>query len=412
MTYWPITKVLSADSPSIDAFARWRISSPTSLFDSVNNYDNGSLFWNTALTGAGDALFVANESSVNLTVSGGATDKSVRQTYEYFRYEPGKSHLVVMSCVIGAATAGVRKRVGYFDGENGVFFEQTGSGLSLILRSKASGVVTDTPFAQGSWNVDTLLGTGPSGITLVPTNANIFWIDIEWLGVGRVRAGIWGPDGVPIVCHEIQNANANTTVYMTTASLPMRYEIENTAPGNSGVIKQICSTVASEGGSDVGFPQYFGSPSLATTTITAPNRRAILSIRPKALFQGITNRIRIVPMNLSLLVTSNDCFWELVYDPTPSVAPSWTDVNTSYSSVEYATHGANGTAITGGITVMSGFAGSAQGSFAREIGAGIEFKYPLTLDMNGANPKSLSIVCTSLNNNSVIRAGLNWGENH
>lgn len=410
MAYWPETRILAANSPSIDAFSRWRVSVPQTLFDTVNEYDTSATFWSSETVGGGLITHLPNESSVNLTVAGVLNDRVIRQTYEYYKYQPGKSQLVVLTAVVGAATAGVRKRLGYFDARNGVFFEQTGAGLRLILRSFTGGVVSDTPFAQAAWNVDPLNGSGPSGVTLDPTKANIFWIDIEWLGVGRVRAGIWGPDGMPILCHEIRNANANPTVYMTTATLPLRYEVENTAGGNAGTLKQICSTVLTEGESgNVVKPYYFGAGATSNLGVTA--RQAVFSIRPRLTFNGLTNRIRVIPQDLGLIVTTNDAYWELVYNPTFTGAPVWTNADTTNSSVQYSTHtGVGNGAITGGIVVAAGFAPAAQGSFARYEAKGFDFKYPITLDLNGANPIALSIVCTSLNNTANVRSLLNWAE--
>jgi hypothetical protein len=410
MTYWPKTQILSANTGSVDAFARWRVSQPVTLFDSLNQYEKGSLWWSESTAGAGAINFTAAEASVNLAVSAGG-DSAIRQTFEYFRYEPGKSQLIIMTGTFGPATANVTKRIGYFDTANGVFFEQTGAGMAVVVRSSTSGAPSDAlRYPQASWNVDKLNGSGPSGVTLVPSNSNIFWFDIEWLGVGRVRFGIWGPDGFPIVCHEERNANVRSTVYMTNATLPMRYEISST--GGAGSMQQICSTVQSEGGTIItARPRYFGVG--YTSAIGVTTRQAVLSVRPKLTFKGLTNRIKVVPANFSFLVTANDCLWELVYKPTFTGVPVWQDANTAESSVEYAAHSGVGTgAITGGIVVASGFAGSAQGAFAREVGSLIEFKYPITLDLNGANPIAFSLVCTSLNNTSNVRATINWAENH
>lgn len=411
MTYWPETRIKSANSGSVDAFARWRVSSPNTLFDSTNLYDAGELFWSTSTAGAGLVTHLSNESSCNLTVGGTLGDRVARQTYEYYRYEPGKSQLAILTGTFGAQTAGVRKRLGYFDAENGVFFEQTGAGMAVCLRSNVTGTPSDAlRYPQANWNVDRLDGTGPSGLTLNPETSNIYWTDIEWLGVGRVRFGIWGPDGFPVVCHEERNANLRSTVYMTTAALPLRYEIENTAGGSAGTLKQICATVQSEGGITNGTvkPFFFGASNPGNIAVTT--RRAVFSIRPRLTFKGRTNRIRIVPQEIGLIITTNDALWELVYDPTFTGTPVWTPAN-SESSVEYTVHsdGAAGS-LTGGLVVSTGFAPAAQGSFARFETQRFDFKYPITLDINGANPKALSLVCTSLNNTANTKALLNWAE--
>ena len=73
-------------------------------------------------------------------------------------------------------------------------------------------------------------------------------MDVEWLGVGDVRTG-FVVDGALCPAHTFHHDNINLTTYMTTACLPVRYEIENViATASSSTMKQICSTVISEGG--------------------------------------------------------------------------------------------------------------------------------------------------------------------
>lgn len=412
MSYWPTTKIQSlANTPSIDAFARWRVSQPTTLFDYASQYDIGPLFWDTSVVGAGSATHLPNQSATQLsTGSGTSGDSCVRQTFEYFRYQPGKSQLAVLTANIGAKKTGVRQRCGYYDAQNGVFFEQDATDLKVVTRTFTSGVAVDNAVAQSAWNVDKLDGTGPSGITLDTSDDNIYWADMEWLGVGQVRFGIYSPNGYPIVCHEFQNANALTVVYMTTANLPLRYEITNTgAAAGATTMTQICSTVISEGGAQYERAYEFGAANgIVTRAVTT--RRAILSIRPKATFNSIVNRGKISPSGIDLTADTNDCFWELVYNPTFTGTPVWTSADAN-SITEFSTHGdAAAGAITGGIVIDSGYvpagAEGARGSAQQPI----LNKYPLTLNAAGSGPKSLALVCTSFTGTSTDAGAIHWEE--
>jgi hypothetical protein len=233
--------------PALDAFGRIRVSEPFTLFDSDHRYgDNG--FFDTATTGTASASFVANNAVVTLTVDTGSGDQVIRETERVFNYQPGKSLLIMNTFVFNEAKTGLRQRVGYFGAENGIFLEQDGTTINLVRRSYVTGSVVDTKIAKANWNVDKLDGNGESGYTLDLTKAQIFWVDLEWLGVGSVRCG-FVIDGKFIVCHIFYHANLITGVYMSTATLPIRYEITNTAATDSeSVLKQICSTVISEGG--------------------------------------------------------------------------------------------------------------------------------------------------------------------
>jgi hypothetical protein len=119
----------------------------------------------------------------------------------------------------------------------------------IVRRTYTSGASVDDPILQSAWNGDKLDGTGASGYTLDPTKSNILFMDLEWLGVGAVRVG-FVIDGKFITAHTFYNANSLTTVYMQTANLPIRYEIEVTSALAAGTytLQQICSTCMSEGG--------------------------------------------------------------------------------------------------------------------------------------------------------------------
>ena len=233
---------------NFDAFGRLRVSQPFTLFDSQNRYAADPSF-DTSLTGSGTSTFLTNESAVSLAVTTASGDKVVRQTKRCFPYQPGKSLSFLMTFVMAAAKTNLRQRVGYFDSNNGLFLQRSGTELSFIIRSYTGGSVDDTrKVIQSAWNGDKLDGSGASGITLDTTKAQILFADFEWLGVGSVRVG-FVIDGQYITAHTFDNANEVTSVYMQTATLPLRIEIENTAAtASSSSMKQICSTVISEGG--------------------------------------------------------------------------------------------------------------------------------------------------------------------
>jgi hypothetical protein len=236
-----------------DAFGRFRVSQPYTLFDSQNQETADAQF-DTALINTGNVSYDANQSTVLLTVQTSG-DAVIRQTFRSMPYQPGKSLLVLATFVLNTAETNLRQRVGYFNTDDGVFFEKNNGVLNFVLRSSITGTPSDVrAVPQNQWNGDRLDGLGgpnnPSGITLDPSKAQILWMDFEWLGVGSVRCGFI-IDGQYYLCHTFHNANRITSVYMKTATLPVRYEIEATgALSSSATMKQICSSVMSEGGYD------------------------------------------------------------------------------------------------------------------------------------------------------------------
>jgi hypothetical protein len=401
------------DTASLDAFSRLRTSNAVTLFDSQFQYDLQPQIWEALTTTSGQVAHAPTTASATLTVTATATDVAALQTYQYFRYQPGKSQLVVMTFLLGAATTNVTRRVGYFDANNGLYLQQTGDGLSLVRRS---GGVDATPIPQASWNLDSLDGNGPSGLRLDVTKTQILFFDFQWLGVGRVRFG-FDIDGHVVYVHEMNHANLLTQVYMLNPNLPLRFEIRKTALAGTGTLMAICAMVASEGGFEVDRGYSFSAQ--AMTARTPASRRAIVSIRPRLVFgaSNIPSRGFYFIEDFDVaLEGSGTTLIEIVYNPTYTTASgalTWTNADTNNSQMEYSIHGdANAGAITGGtvvhsyITSSSGSGAGARGSDESRLSA----RSPIALDAAGTGQRGFAIVCTNIVGTPAVRAVLNWKE--
>ena len=412
MSCFPIIGTFITDSPSQTAFGNLRAAEPTTIFDSQNQYNKSPFFWEDVLTGGGSTTHLPNESTVRMDVTASSGDKVVRQTHSYHRYQPGKSQLLYITCVSGVIKANTRQRWGYFDASNGVFFEQDGTNLKVVERTFTGGSASDANAVnQSAWNLDKLNGTGPSGITIDNTKAQIFVFDLQWLGVGRVRMGIISGTGQIIYCHEFRNANALTTVYMTTANLPIRFELENTGASASGTsLRQICASVQSEGGFEVDRGIAFCAAQPASVNVTT--RRPILSIRPRLTFNSIATRaVQIARMVASIYDQNNDSYYEILYGGLPSrialTGASWVNVDTNSSAVEYDI---TASAISGGTLLHSGFATTGAGSQSAVVNEILPERLALTLDVAGTTQDILSVVVTSMNATAHNAATLCWME--
>ncbi len=227
-------KMFQSTDINRDAFQRLRVSNPFTLFDSQNRYDISDLFFSN-VSGTGNVTYIANQSTAVLNT--GTSGTVIRQSRNVFGYQPGKSLLHMSTFVMDSGNA--TQRVGIFYELNGLFIERSGGVTYFVKRNDG----TDTQVPQTQWNIDKMDGLGPSKLTLDMAKVQILWIDLEWLGAGSVRFGFC-INGEFIPCHVMNHANIIDSVYMTTAILPVRYEISGTA----GTLKQICSTVISEGG--------------------------------------------------------------------------------------------------------------------------------------------------------------------
>lgn len=261
------TYVAFADG-AVDAFGRLRIGAPYTLFDSQQRYASDAAYDYVTATG-GTTAFQTNKSATLLSVTTSSGSSAVAQTYRSFPYQPGKSLLTLQTFSMASARANLVQQVGLFNTQNGVFFRQQSDGLYMVIRSYTSGAVVETAVAQANWNGDTLLGTGNSGLTLDVTKTQIFYADLEWLGVGSVRVG-FVINGQYINCHTFYNANVQSYVYMTTATLPLRYEIYTSgATSGAASLQMICSTVISEGGYEQVSQPYWVRQTTTLTTSTS-----------------------------------------------------------------------------------------------------------------------------------------------
>jgi hypothetical protein len=306
---------------------------------------------------------------------------------------------------MNVAKTNLRQRVGYYGAANGYYLELNNTIVSFYERTSVSGSLVNNQVVQSNWNVDPMDGSGPSGITLDLTKAQILFMDLEWLGVGTVRIG-FVINGNFYVCHKFHHANLITSTYITTASLPLRYEITNTGvTASSSRLKQICSTVMSEGGYQLnGLQQAVGLPVNSPRTLgTAGTFYPVISLRLKATrLEGI-----VILTALSIMPISTGNFnWQVIATGT-TTGGSWVSAGTS-SSVEY---NITGTTFAGGRILASGFFNASnQGSTQVDILKEALFKFQLERNGLTSTPFELTMIIASDSTNDTVVASMDWEE--
>jgi|GEM_PF-697274 len=307
------TAVKAADSPSVDAFGRWRVSNTETIFDSKQLYDSQPLFWDdqeVSGSGTGSTHSTA-KAATTLSVSDATAGLRVRQTFMRFNYQPGKSQRVLLTCANIAASTGITKGFGYGDDNNGLFLVNDEGTMKFIRRTSTSGSAVD--------NETEVSMTLPDGSALDLTKTFILDIDFEWLGVGRVRAGL--VQGVQIeYFYEFTGVNNLNVVYMSNPNLPLRYWIENNGNGGADTFDHICGSVMSEGGvQKLGVLQHEDSAKVTYTT--AGTRYIAMAGRLKSTHLSLSIDIE----NVSASIFSNDYgHWEFVAGGTPSETLTFT----------------------------------------------------------------------------------------
>ena len=361
---------ISIGGTNTDAFGRLRVSQPYTLFDSQNRYAADNQF-DVSTTGTGTTTFLPNEAAVKMEVTGAGVGSVLRQSYRSFPYQPGKGLLVLATFVMDSSMSlNLTQRVGYYNDQNGVFFQRVDGVYSFVLRSYVTGSVSNVRTVnQEDWNGDKLDGTGDSGYTLDPSKAQILWMDFEWLGVGSVRCGFI-INGQYIVCHTFNNANEITNVYMTTAILPVRYEIVTTTAAVAASMKAICCSVISEGG----FEQTSIDHVARRTTVLGTIGTTFLPVVSIRLASGRTGAV-VLPNRVQVLPTTSQNYEvALIKNPTLTAA-SWTAVPTD-SNVEFDVAA---TATTGGSIVQTDYVTSSGSGGTQGLSAATGYNFDLQL---------------------------------
>jgi len=394
---------LTSGGVGFDAFGRQRVSQPFALLDATHHYgQRHELFNSIAVSGATQTDSMV-DSSLTLAVTSTVGSKLTNRSRRLY-YHAGRSHLFMMTGVMGATATGIVKRIGYFDDDDGVYFKNTGGAMSIVLRSSVSGAVLETEIPQANWNGDKLDGTGSSGITLDPTKALIFMGDMQWLGVGRVRVG-FDFGGNQVVAHEFQHANLSTQVYMQTANLPCCYEIENISATVGDSMSQICASVFTEGQLTISGVQRGASNDVTGVTVSSSVVTPVLSIRPAALFKGRTNKAMAIPIELEILITgTKDAHYE-VYEDATLTGAVWTPHSDPTSMMEIDT---SATALTGGRVRGEGYAASR----GKGILTGVsEQTYAMQIDGAGV-PDALTIAAQGISASTKVFASIIWREQY
>jgi hypothetical protein len=393
---------------NLDAFQRKRVSEAATVYDCKLQYDLQPLLMNQLVAGAATIAHDPDAGCALLNVTAADGDRAVRQSKQYCTYQPAKSQAIFTTGTLGASQAGTVQRIGYYDDKNGVFFEQTSEGLFVVLRSSVTGATVDERVAQADWNQDTLDGNGASGIDIDPLSSQIFGFDLQWLGVGRVRC-ILNMNGMAVDAHEFLNDNRKPAAYWTTATLPIRYEIFNDGPApGPAQMCQICCSVQSEGGLELEKGFAFGQTSTPSTTV-GTTRTPVMSIRPKALFKTIENRMGIIPLSFDLMAETNSVLVEIVYDGVLTGPTAWNDVD-GESGVEFDEAS---TGITGGTVIYRGFVTVAGAGGNRGAQLNIE-DVPnilwLTNSIVGGITTPLTITAEAFAATSDVVAAFRWTE--
>ncbi|MCK5609555.1 hypothetical protein KAR91_47210 [Candidatus Pacearchaeota archaeon] len=264
-----------------------------------------------------------------------------------------------------------------------------------VASQKLAGVAqTDTWIAQTAWSDDKFDGTGPSGITLIPTNGNVFQIQYQWLGYGQIRFFIENPStGKLTLVHTIDYANTATIPSLNNPTLPLCSMVENTS-NTSDIIVYSGSMGGFVEGKTPG--PVVAHSAIVDITFASTTTVPVLTLHNNGVFQGKLNRVRIKIISISAEVESGKpAVIEIIREPTITGAVfSFHDANTSVMSED-----TTATAITGGEVINAFSVPSAQ---ERQRAEPIFIEPTEFLTIAGAQ--------ASIGANTVTKIVVNWIE--
>ena len=215
---------------NVDVFARQKVTLHQNIYDADFEYGTQPLRWESFTIGGGTITHLPGIGGVRMRLTTASGDVTIRQSRPYHRYQPGKSLVMSSAVTFGSALVNQVNRVGFFDDNNGVFFEQNGAtttsnplGICCVVRSDTSGSVVDLSTSLDNWN-----GDKGAAAMIDWTRIQMLWIEYAWYGAGTVRFGVV-INGNPILLHSYAFGNrvGQTGAWARTGNLPVRYEQRN-----------------------------------------------------------------------------------------------------------------------------------------------------------------------------------------
>lgn len=344
------------------------------------------------IVGSGTLTILSTEPSLQSAVGTETGARAVWQSKEYLFGQEDKAQIFTCWGVIGTNVLNVIQRLGSFDDESGYFFEQ--NGVTGTLRVVKRSNFIDIAVPQSSWNIDKLDGTGPSGVTLDPMKGQVWTIDI---GAFHIRFGVFIA-GVLTYAHQLNEANFNPDFPRAVA--PVRVEIVNVGPSVGNFMKHANMSISVEGG-------FENRPSPYAFAVTTPGLKTgittlvpILSVRPKLLFAGRSNRTTLTLRDYSIFSVGQLTRYVLIYNGI-LVGANFQDVNPLFSAMEFDS---DATAIYGGNVVQAGFLAA----FKQDVQFGADnfvFRLPLTLDLLGTVADTYTIAVEGVNGTATTVGG-------
>jgi len=307
--------------------------------------------WDTYTSNGGTALFSSNISGIPMIVNSQLNSTVIRQTHNVMTYIPGRTTELTFGIRFTTPEAGIRRRIGLFNGSDGFYFEDNGGDYACVLinSSSSNGIPYMERISRADWNGDHLDGLGESKITADPEAMQMISFEYEWYGAGQIIFK-YIINGHPRIIHTLSTGNRLPFPWSKTPFLPIRLEITNIAGiAGSHYLYQFSNSLANLGISQkTGVSQSILTPLVGINMPNAKTFYPIISIRlkPTAL-QGV-----VIPTFFQTGTFDNtSVFYKLIRN-TSITDGTWVDMTDPNSFTQYNISSA--LPISGGVDLETG----------------------------------------------------------
>ena len=278
------------------AFGELSVASNTPLAQTDFVYGINTVITSNVTSGS-NASVTATNGLLSLVANAAAGASMVMfKPKKFVKYRGGESTL---TRITGAFTSGAPTNSIQFVGTgflepssnvilDGMGFGYQGSSFGIFWFRNSS----TTFIPQASWNLDTMQGTGKSGITLDPTKLNIFELKFQYLGGGNLFFYVLSSiTGRWVHVHMIQNAGTLVTPVFRDPTMHAMWYSNCYAVGNN---TPVTVQGASCGQFLEGQRRFLGPKGayayIPTAAVTNNTNTLMFALRNALYFNGIANR--------------------------------------------------------------------------------------------------------------------------
>jgi len=401
--------------PALDLTNRQEVVNPITISDHNFKYNKtADNRFSIVTDGTASTTYLTDMNSVRMQVGMTTGDKVTMQSNEYHIVPAGVAYGSIFTLWVGdTGKENCRRRWGYFDEEDGYFFELNGTTLNVVWRTSASGSLVEYRIPQNEWNQDKVNGQNgvenKSGINIDVSKTQIFYI--ESAGSGGTTMGLF-INGTRVRLHSfVFSGYFSGVATRKSGQLPIRFELENTGETSStSEIYPISISVLANTTGDSLYNVRKGLGSLSNISVpVGSDWTHMFSIRPAKTYNGKDNRAWIYPYLTTLLSDTAPIIYTVAIAPSTSLAGVDDGNWTQQGLAEYSLDSTSSTPFNQAVFDM---AGSNEVIKCNHLSQGInpsEAKLIRYADID-ADPMTVSVFCKSLGAATNVTISFTWME--